>query len=149
MLETYIADAERDYGEKVRIYADTQAETLVRSGNRVSGVKATITGKDGKTFDLSVRAKLVLVAAGTIASSQLLLESGIDVNGQVGKGVAIHPSPAMIGDFEEEINGNQGIPMAYHCHEFSVLNTGKRGYMLEAVFFAPYQFSLPVPGVGF
>jgi len=53
----------------------------------------------------------------------------------------------MIGDFEEEVNGNQGIPMAYHCHEFSVLKTGKRGYMLESVFFPPYQFSLPVPGV--
>jgi choline dehydrogenase-like flavoprotein len=149
MLETYIADAERDYGETVKIYADTQAESLVRSGDRISGVKAKITGREGRTFDLAVRARLVLVAAGTIASSQLLLESGLDVNGQVGKGVAIHPSPAMIGDFEQEINGNQGIPMAYHCHEFSVLNTGNRGYMLEAVFFPPYQFSLPVPGVEF
>lgn len=149
MLETYIADAERDYGKSVKIYADTQAEKLVRSGDSITGVKATVTGKDGRAFDLAVKAKLVLVAAGTIASSQLLLESGLDVNGQVGKGVAIHPSPAMIGDFEEEIHGNQGIPMAYHCHEFSVLNTGGRGYMLEAVFFAPYQFSLPIPGVEF
>lgn len=149
MLETYIAEAERDYGETVKIYADTQANRLVKSGSRVSGVTAAVSGSGGKTFGLSVKAKVVLVCAGTIASSQLLLESGIDVNGQVGKGVAIHPSPAMIGDFEEEINGSQGIPMAYHCHEFSVLNTGKRGYMLEAIYFAPYQFSLPIPGVEF
>ncbi|HUK75045.1 MAG TPA: NAD(P)-dependent oxidoreductase, partial [Nitrososphaerales archaeon] len=147
MLETYIAEAERDYGKTVKIYADTQADQLVRSGNRITGVKATITAAGGKTFQLGLKAKLFVVSAGTIASSQLLLESGIDINGRVGKGVAIHPSPAMIGDFQEEIHGNQGIPMAYHCHEFSVLNTGKRGYMLEAVFFAPYQFSLPVPGV--
>ena len=147
MLETYIAEAERDYGRTVKIYADAQAERLVRTGDRISGVTATISGPEGRTFGLSVRAKVVVVSAGTIASSQLLLESGLDVNGQVGKGVAIHPSPAMIGDFDEEINGNEGIPMAYHCHEFSVLKTGNRGYMLEAVFFAPYQFSLPVPGV--
>lgn len=115
----------------------------------MTGVRAVVTGAQGKGFDLTVRAKVVVVAGGTIASSQLLLESGIDVDGQVGKGVAIHPSPAMVGDFEEEINGNQGIPMAYHCHEFSVLKTGKPGFMLEAVFFAPYQFSLPLPGVGY
>jgi choline dehydrogenase-like flavoprotein len=92
---------------------------------------------------------LVIVSAGTIASSELLLNSGLDVNGRVGRGVAIHPSPAMIGDFEEEINGNQGIPMGYHCHEFSVLKTGKRGYMLESIFLAPYQFSLPLPGFNY
>lgn len=149
MLETYIAEAERDHGKVVKIYADTQADKLVRTGSRISGVKATIKGAGGRTFDLSVKAKVVVVAAGTIASSQLLLESGLDINGQVGTGVAIHPSPAMIGDFDYEINGNQGIPMAYHCHEFSVLNTGNRGYMLEAVFFAPYQFSLPIPGVDY
>ncbi len=157
MLETYILEAERDYGKAegggkapmFTVYADAFATRLVRSGPRVTGVEATVTGSGGKRFDLSVRAKVVAVAAGTIASSQLLLESGIDANGQVGKGVAIHPSPAVVGDFEEEINGNQGIPMAYHCHEFSVLKTGRPGFMLEAVFFAPYQFSLPLPGVGY
>lgn len=149
MLETYISEAERDYSDEFKVYADAQATGIVRSGARVTGVRAVVTGAQGKGFDLTVRAKVVVVAGGTIASSQLLLESGIDVDGQVGKGVAIHPSPAMVGDFEEEINGNQGIPMAYHCHEFSVLKTGKPGFMLEAVFFAPYQFSLPLPGVGY
>jgi choline dehydrogenase-like flavoprotein len=146
MLETYIPDAQAMHGDLVKLYADAEADSIVRSGSRATGVKATIRGKEGKTYGLSVKAKLVIVSGGTIASSALLLQSGLDVNGQVGKGVAIHPSPAMIGDFQEEINGNQGIPMAYHCHEFSILTTGKRGYMLEAIFMAPYQFSLPLPG---
>jgi choline dehydrogenase-like flavoprotein len=146
MLETYIPDAQTMHGDLVTLYADTAAGSIVRSGTRATGVNATITGKEGATYGLSVKAKLVIVSGSTIASSALLLQSGLDVNGQVGKGVAIHPSPAMIGDFEEEINGNQGIPMAYHCYEFSVLNTGKRGYMLESIFLAPYQFSLPLPG---
>ena len=149
MLETYIKEGEEDYGKEFTLYADAEAIELVKVGSRVTGVKAKVKGSGGRSFDLDVRAKVVVVAAGTIASSALLLESGIEVGGQVGTGVAIHPSPAMVGDFEEEINGNQGIPMAYHCHEFCVLNTGNRGYMLEAVFFAPYQFSLPLPGVGF
>ena len=39
--------------------------------------------------------------------------------------------------------------MAYHCYEFSVLKTGKRGYMLESISLPPYQFSLPLPGFGY
>jgi choline dehydrogenase-like flavoprotein len=147
MLETYIPDTQTLRDDPVKIYADTAAFKLVKSGSRIAGVKAMVSGREGKQFELDVKSKVTLVSGGTIASSQLLLASGLDVNGQVGKGVAIHPSPAMVGDFQEEINGNQGIPMAYHCHEFSVLNTGKRGYMLESIFLAPYQFSLPLPGV--
>ena len=146
MLETYIADTQRVHGDLVKIYADAETYSVTKSGNRATGVSATITGPSGGTFDLSVKAKLVFISAGTVASSELLLRSGLDVNGSVGKGVAIHPSPAVVGDFEEAVNGHQGIPMAYHCDEFSVLKTGKRGYMIESIFLAPYQFSLSLPG---
>jgi choline dehydrogenase-like flavoprotein len=81
-----------------------------------------------------------------VASSELLLRSGLNINGLVGKGVAIHPSPGVVGDFAETVNGHEGIPMAYHCNEFSVVKTGKRGYMIESIFLAPYQFSLSLPG---
>lgn len=147
MLETYIPDTQAIPGDPVKIYSDASASALVRSGGRVSGVKATVTAKGGRQFQLAVKSKVTVVCAGTVASSVLLLASGINPRGQVGRYVAIHPSPAIIGDFEEEINGNRGIPMAYHCYEFSVLKTGQRGYMLESIFLAPYQFSLPVPGV--
>ncbi|MGI0092106.1 MAG: GMC family oxidoreductase [Nitrososphaerales archaeon] len=147
MLETYIPDTQNVHGNLVKIYSDTTANVLVKSGSTVSGVKAVVTGKEGSNFQLAVKSKLVIVSAGPIASSQLLLQSNLDVNDKVGKGLAIHPSPAMIGVFDEEIYGNRGIPMAYHCHEFSVLKTGKRGYMLESIFLPPYQFSLPLPGI--
>jgi choline dehydrogenase-like flavoprotein len=113
----------------------------------VTGVSARVNASSpGKSQDLKVKAKAVVVSAGTVSSSQLLLQSGIEMDGRVGTGVAVHPSPAMIGDFDEEINGHEGVPMAYHCHEFSVVKTGKRGFMLESIFLAPYQFSLPLPG---
>ena len=146
MLETYIADTQSVHGGLVKIYADTAATSVTRSGGRATGVTATIAGPGGQTFNLGVKAKIVIISAGTVASSELMLNSGLDVNGMVGKGVAIHPSPAMIGDFEEVVNGHQGIPMAYHCDEFSVIKTGKRGYMIESIFMPPYQFSLPLPG---
>ncbi len=149
MLETYIADIQSVHGDTVKIYADSSANRLVRSGGRVSGVSASVDGAGGMANSLSVKADLVVVCAGTIASSELLLKSGLDINGRVGRNVAIHPSAALIGDFQEEVRGHQGIPMAYHCYEFSVLKTGKRGCMLESISLPPYQFSLPLPGFGY
>jgi len=149
MLETYIADIQSVHSDTVKIYADSSANRLVRSGGRVSGVSASVDGGGGRVNALSVKADLVVVCAGTIASSELLLKSGLDINGRVGRNVAIHPSAALMGDFQEEVRGHQGIPMAYHCYEFSVLKTGKRGCMLESISLPPYQFSLPLPGFGY
>jgi len=145
MLETYIQDAERSHGDLVKIYADSRAEQILVSGTRVTGVKGTITGKDGQRFEIGVTPRVLVVSGGTIASSEILLSSNLNRNGEVGQHIALHPSPAMVGDFDEEINGHEGIPMAYHCREFSILKTGKRGYLIESVFLAPYQFTLTLP----
>ena len=64
MLETYIPDAQAMHGDPVKLYADAEADSVVRSGSRVTGVKATITGREGRTYGLSVKAKLVIVSAG-------------------------------------------------------------------------------------
>jgi choline dehydrogenase-like flavoprotein len=145
MLETYIKDAEAFHGDDVKIYSDCTAESLITSSGRVDEVRAVIHGSTSK-FPVSIKARVVIVSAGTFASSELLLRSGLNGNGQVGRKIALHPSPAIIADFDEEINGNQGIPMAYHCSEFGMQKTGKKGYVIESVFLAPYQFLLTLPG---
>ena len=45
-----------------------------------------------------------------------------DPNKVVGKGLSIHPSPLVLGDFSETIQAYKGIPMSYHISEYSVLN---------------------------
>lgn len=145
MLETYVLDVENCHGDTVKIYANCAAEKIAISNNRAVGVRGVITSEDGKTFTITVKPKLLIVSAGTIASSELLLRSGLNGNGQVGQRIALHPSPAIVADFDQVIDGHEGIPMAYHCHEFSVLKTGKRGYLIESLFLAPYQFTLSLP----
>jgi len=145
MLETYISDCETHHPSDVRIYANCEAEALATVGGRISTVKATILGRSG-AVPLTVRSKVFIVSAGTFASSELLLKSKLNRKGLVGKNIALHPSPALLGDFEEQIDGSHGIPMGYHCDEFSVRKTGKRGYLIESVFLAPYQFLLALPG---
>ncbi len=154
MLETYIKDIEDRHTDIVTIYADCTADRIIKSGNRITGVIGRITSKNGHVFEINIKPKVLIICAGTIASSEILLRNKLDPHGQVGKKIALHPSPAIIGDFDDVINGNEGIPMAYHCHEFSILNTkrslgsdqypSKRGYMIESVFLPPCQFTLPL-----
>ncbi|MDA4113251.1 MAG: GMC family oxidoreductase [Thaumarchaeota archaeon] len=145
MLETYIRDAGTFHDEDVKIYSDCTAESLVSSGGRVTEVRAVIHSSEGNV-PMSVRAKTFIVSAGTFASSELLLRSRLNRSGHVGRNIALHPSPAVIGDFDEEVNGHQGVPMAYHCREFGMQKTGRKGYLIESVFLAPYQFLLTLPG---
>jgi choline dehydrogenase-like flavoprotein len=145
MLETYIHDIEKDYNKTVTIYANCQAEKIIVSGGRVSGVKAKITGNNGQKFMLSIKPKVLIISAGAISSSELLLRNGLNRNGWVGRHVSLHPSPAIIGYFKENINGHEGIPFAYHCSEFSILKKHEPGYMIESVFLPPYQFTLSLP----
>jgi choline dehydrogenase-like flavoprotein len=147
MLETYIHDIEEDpdYSEAVKIYANCQAEKIIVSGNRVVGIKGEITGNNEQKFMLSIKPKVLIISAGAISSSELLLRNGLRRKDLVGKRIALHPSPAIIGDFNDEINGHQGIPFAYHCSQFSILKTGRPGYMIESLFLPPYQFALSLP----
>jgi choline dehydrogenase-like flavoprotein len=147
MLETYIHDIEKDYEKTVTIYANCQAEKISISGKRVSGVKGEITGKNGQKFVLSIKPKVLIISAGAISSSELLLRNGLNRNGWVGRDVSLHPSPAIMGHFKDEIDGHQGIPFAYHCSEFSILKKDKPGYMIESLFLPPYQFSLSLPAL--
>ena len=72
-----------------------------------------------KKYRIRVNAKVVVVSAGAIASSNILQKSGV-ANKNVGDGLALHPAPFVMGHFEENIYGNRGIPMSYTCHQFGV-----------------------------
>ena len=74
MLETVLPAAQRRFGAgQVRIFAECEAQKIVAGDGRARAVKAKLS--DGRT--LTVNAGKVVVAAGTIASSYLLLRSGI------------------------------------------------------------------------
>ena len=52
---------------------------------------------------MRVNAKVVIVSAGAIASSQLLIKSVI-ADGKTGKDFSLHPAPFLLGKFEKKIN---------------------------------------------
>ena len=135
-----------------KIYCNCDVRKIEDENGTVTGVEGKFLKNYGtETFSLKVNAKVIILAAGSIASSTLLLNNNI-ASGKAGKGLALHPSTLLIGKFKdkEEVRASEGIPMAWSCTEFSVLNypkNGKKkgGFMLESIFTPIYQFSLQLP----
>ena len=149
MRETYIHRVLNDPKSNIRIYCNCSAEKIMHSDNIVKGVEGHFIDRGGNIIHrIRVNARLVIIAAGAIASSHLLQKNSI-ANGKAGMGLALHPSPFIIGDFPFEIKGIQGIPMTYTLHDFGVTNGVKEGgFIIEGIYLPPLQFSMLIPVSG-
>lgn len=150
MLNTYIIDAlHLDNSKKFKIYSNCDVRKINYNGGTATGVEGKFIQNGKEIFSIKVNAKVVILAAGSIASSSLLLSNKI-AQDKAGKGLALHPSTLVIGKFPEEIKASEGIPMAYSCDHFSVNqydNNGlaNGGFMLESIFTPIYQFAQTLP----
>jgi hypothetical protein len=66
-------------------------------------------GVGGHKWHIAVRAPVVVSSAGSIHSPALLLRSDIDVNGNVGRNLRLHPGTLVNGIFEEVWNPNPSL----------------------------------------
>mmetsp|Transcript_43917 Transcript_43917/g.79414 ORF Transcript_43917/g.79414 Transcript_43917/m.79414 type:complete len:726 (+) Transcript_43917:79-2256(+) len=65
---------------------------VTHSKGVATGVRATIIGSDGQPHQLTIRARVVVVACGSINSPALLLRSRLpNKNGLIGKNLRLHP----------------------------------------------------------
>jgi len=128
----YIPDALK-HGAK--LYANCKVEKLMKKGGRVEEVYARFihptTHEKGPV--LKVKAKVFVVAAGTIQTPVLLKGSGIGKrSGQLGRNLTLHPTGKALGLFDEEIRGWEGVPQSYSCADFA-----DQGIMFEGAFTPP------------
>lgn len=144
MLVTYIHKAMQN--SNLRIYCNCDAQKISYSNGVADGVEGNFIDKSGKTmFAIRVNAKVVILSAGSIASSQILLKNRIAID-KVGKGLSLHPAPALLAKFTEEINAYDGIPMSYTCDEFGVPNGVENGgFLIESIFLPIFSFALGLP----
>ena len=149
MLVTYIHDALNDANVDFNAYCNCRADLITYENAIATGVNGTFIDSSGsESYRIRVNAKVVIVSAGAIASSNILQKSLI--GGQnTGKGLALHPAPFVMGLFDEEIHGNRGIPMSYTCHQFGVTNkVEKGGFLIESIFLPVFQMALAIPTLG-
>jgi choline dehydrogenase-like flavoprotein len=93
---------------------------------------------------LTVRARVVIVAAGAIQTPALLRRSGISSpSRQLGGNLAMHPNANLIAFFDEEVTGWHGVHQAFQVREFM-----SDGIIVTANNLAPPMLAAMMPGHG-
>jgi choline dehydrogenase-like flavoprotein len=146
MLVTYVPRADR---AGARIYANARAEKIEAEGGRVRRVLGRVVDHDGSPRgSVEVSAPVVVLAAGAVASPDLLLRSGLGGDA-VGRHLHLHPSVLVSGFFDEEIHAYRGIPQSFYVDEFIDLERDPRsGYVLMPIAGFPALTAAQLPGFG-
>lgn len=129
-----------------RVLTSARAERVDGVGTFVSGVSGRIvapfTGRPSHRF--RVRAKVVVLAAGCMATPVLLRRSDLaNASGQVGENLQFHPGTAAMGIFPERTDPQFGATQGYQSLHF----VGE-GFKLETLWSPPALLAVRVPGFG-
>ena len=122
-----------------QLVTGARAEKILVEHGRAVGVVARSKGKK-----ITVRARAVVVACGSLLTPLLLEKNGLGgASGQLGRNLSIHPAVAALALFDEEIDGTNAIPQGYAIEEFH-----DEGILFEGAF-APLDIgaaSFPILG---
>ena len=126
------------------ILADALVEKIAIAGGRATGVCGRfldrLTGEPNVPFE--VRAKLVVVACGSLHTPILLRKSGLDAH-DIGKHLTLHPAFRVGAIFDEEVNGWDGALQSVYSDHFA-----SDGITLVGVYSAVNMLAAAFPGIG-
>jgi long-chain-alcohol oxidase len=134
-LVTYVQDA-ADRGARIVVSCDVR-RVLIDNGS-AAGVVARV-----GAHTLTVRARAVAVACGSIHSPALLMRSGIELPA-LGRFLALHPATAVFGLMDEPVRPWSGTVQAHYSDQFADLRDGY-GFKFETAPVHPSLFALAVP----
>jgi hypothetical protein len=96
----------------------------------------------------TIDAENIVLSAGTIGTTRLLLNTAKNVpaidNPCIGRGLVLHPSLPLIGEFDETINVLEGLDSATFVDAFGVTS----GFIFETMAGLPAYGALTIPGDG-
>jgi choline dehydrogenase-like flavoprotein len=126
-MNTYIAEALARGLLELR--ADAAVERVLiedsAEGSQATGVEYVDEAGERRT----VRAQIVVVAAGALNTPQLLMRSGLD-GSAVGRHLGLHPVRLVYGLFHEPQDAHMVYPVSAHCKDFQYDEQG--GFVIEA-----------------
>ncbi len=145
---TYVPDAVK---RGAHLYANTRAVRIDLHRKRASLVRAEVLepGTDRpKGHTVLVKPKVVVLCGGAINSPALLLRSGLDFNGRIGRRTFLHPVVASVAAFRQRIDGFYGAPQSITSHQFADRGPGKLGFFLETAPVHPMLAATSAGGFG-
>jgi choline dehydrogenase-like flavoprotein len=140
-MRTYLQDA---YEHGARILVRASVDTVLIEQGQAVGVKAKVVNTEtGETHKVTVRAKAVILAAGTISTPAILLRSQVE-NKHIGQHLKLHPVSTVAGVYNEKIYPWKGVMQSAYCDEFAYLDKAY-GYKLEVAPVHPGLLGLATP----
>ena len=134
---TNISYIPRALASGAALFTGLKVHRVLMRGHRAVGVEARGQDERGAPRRLRIKARAVVIAAGTLASPLLLHASGVRLP-MLGKNLSIHPALGMFGMFEERMEAWNAIPQSY----------GVEGLVDERVrfegFYVPPQLAAPL-----
>jgi choline dehydrogenase-like flavoprotein len=129
-----------------RVLTSVRGEQILVNGRRAVGMRGRVvepfTSRAGYVVDIS--AKLIVLAAGCMATPLILLRSGIgNGSGYVGSELQLHPGLALMAVFPDPINPWEGATQGYQSLQFL-----EEGIKLEVLWAPPAVLAARLPGLG-
>jgi len=137
----YLADAA---AAGARLVPQCDVARVIVERGRATGVSGTVRGADGRAHRLTVHARSVIVACGTIYTPAVLARSGID-NPNVGRGLRLHPGTGVVAFFPERVEPWSGTIQTRYSDQFADLDGHGYGAKFETV---PIHFAMPASAFG-
>jgi choline dehydrogenase-like flavoprotein len=146
MLVTYVPRASE---AGARVFAGARAERIEAPREGPRRVLGRVVDPAGRAQgSIEVEAQVVVLAAGAVASPDLLLRSALG-GPEVGRHLHLHPSVMVAGYWPEPIHAYRGIPQSYYIDEFIDLERDPHtGYVLMPISGFPVLVAVNVPGFG-
>jgi choline dehydrogenase-like flavoprotein len=133
------------------VQANASVRRLLVGARRVGGVEAQLLDPETDQptgITMTVVARTVAVCGGAINSPALLLRSGLDGHGNVGKRFFLHPVVLMSALMPNRVEAWSGAPQAAYSRHFIDRGPGKLGFILEVPPVHPLIASTVFPGLG-
>ncbi len=122
------------------LYTNVRAtRVIVEHGHAVGVVSKT---KAGRT--VTVRARAVIVACGSLITPPFLMRNGLgNASGELGKNLSVHPATGLLAVLDEKVENWKGVPQGYAIEEYA-----EEGLMFEGAAL-PLDFSVGLmPHIG-
>ncbi|HEY4240949.1 MAG TPA: GMC family oxidoreductase [Kofleriaceae bacterium] len=98
------------------LYTGVRADRILVDGGRAAGV----IGRTSSGARVTVRARAVVVACGSLLTPVFLMRNGLGgASGELGRNLSVHPAAACLGEMRERVEGWKGVPQGYSIDEFS------------------------------
>jgi choline dehydrogenase-like flavoprotein len=139
--KTYLQDMADRGG---RILVNAHADRILHQNGRATGAEITLTPPGQPPQRLTIKAPVVVVAAGAIHTPALLRRSGLH-NKQIGQHLHLHPVAQVWGLYADPVYSWQGAPQTRVIHDFANLDGRGYGVWLETSPGHPGSYTSSLP----